>query len=148
MRSITCLWTDETHFSSPEQRSRRAILLASASASVSTNAKVFVQVFKTSLFPNLTTDKIHLWYDDTYWPKILRSTIRTPRSCKSQGHGLRIFILKLYVKVFRISLLLNQMMDLVPVWYHDKYWSKVFISTISIHDRDLEDQVTDLEFKC
>ena len=31
--------------------------------------KVFVKVFKTSVFPNLITDLIHLWYDDTYWSK-------------------------------------------------------------------------------
>ena len=36
-----------------------------------------VKVFKTSLFPNLITDLIHLWYDDTYWSKILRNTIPT-----------------------------------------------------------------------
>ena len=40
------------------------------------------------------------------------------------------------------------MMDFVPIWYHDRYWSKVFISTISTHDHDLEVEVTDLEFKC
>ena len=28
--------------------------------------KVFIKVFKTSLNPNLITDLIHLWYDDTY----------------------------------------------------------------------------------
>ena len=61
--------------SSPEQRSRRAIVLPSASAS--TNVKVFIKVFKTSLFPNLITDLIHLWYDDAYWSKILHSTIPT-----------------------------------------------------------------------
>ena len=66
-------------FSSPEQCSGRAIVLppALALASVSTNVKVFVKVFRTSLFPNLTTDLIHLWYGDTYWSKILRSTIPT-----------------------------------------------------------------------
>ena len=72
-------------FSSPEQRSRRAIVLPPASAlalalaleSASTNVKVLVNVFKTSLFPNLITDLIHLWYDDTYWSKILCSTIPT-----------------------------------------------------------------------
>ena len=37
----------------------------------------FVKVFKTSLNPNVITDFIHLWYDDTYWSKILRSTIPT-----------------------------------------------------------------------
>ena len=67
-------------FSSPEQRSGRAIVLPPALALAlalvlaSTNVKVFVKVFKTSLFPNLITDLIHLWYDDTYWSKILRST--------------------------------------------------------------------------
>ena len=45
--------------------------------SASTNVNVFVKVFKTSLFPNLITDLIHLWYDDTYWSKILRYTIPT-----------------------------------------------------------------------
>ena len=61
--------------SSPEQRSRRAIVLPPALAS--TNVEVFVKVFKTSLFPSLITDLLHLWYDDTYWSKILHSTIPT-----------------------------------------------------------------------
>ena len=39
-------------------------------------------------------------------------------------------------------------MDFVSIWYYDGHWSKVFISTISTHDRDLEVKVTDLEFKC
>ena len=39
-------------------------------------------------------------------------------------------------------------MDLVPIWYRNRYWSKVFIKTISIHDHDLEVEVTDLEFQC
>ena len=113
-------------FSSPEQRSRRAIVLPLASASASalalafTNVKVFVEVFKTSLFPNLITDLIHLWNDDTYWSKSLHSTIPTPL-----GQVKVKITLKFYAKVFRISLLLNQMMDLVPIWYHDRYWSKV-----------------------
>ena len=73
----------DTVFSSPEQRSRRAVVLPLASASAlvlalaSTNVNVFIKGFKTSLFPNLITDLICLWYDDTYWPKILRSTIPT-----------------------------------------------------------------------
>ena len=69
-------------FSSPEQRSGRAIVLppALALASASTNVKVFVKVFKTSLFPNHITDLIYLWYDDTYWSKILRITIPTTLS--------------------------------------------------------------------
>ena len=38
---------------------------------------LFVKVFKNSLFPNLITDLIHLWYGDTYLSTILRSTIPT-----------------------------------------------------------------------
>ena len=68
--------------------------------------KVFVKVFKTSLFPNLITDLIHLWYDDTYWSKILRCTIPTTLG-QGQGHRLRIFILKFYVKVDLITTKLN-----------------------------------------
>ena len=40
------------------------------------------------------------------------------------------------------------MMDFVAIWYYDRHWSKVSISTISTHDRDLEVEVTDLVFKC
>ena len=47
------------------------------SRSQNLNVNVFVKVFKTSLFPNLTTDLIHLWYDDIYWSRILRSTSHT-----------------------------------------------------------------------
>ena len=56
-----------------------AIVLPSALAleSASTNVKVFVKDFKTSLFPNLITNLIRSWYDDTYWSKILRNTIPT-----------------------------------------------------------------------
>ena len=58
-------------------------------------------------------------------------------------------MLKFFVKVFRTSFLINQTMDLIYIWYHDIYWSKVFISTINTHDHDLEVEVTDLEFeKC
>ena len=52
-------------FSSPEQCSWRAIVLpppsSSAAPLASASTKVFVKVFKTSLFPNLITDLLHLW---------------------------------------------------------------------------------------
>ena len=73
-----------TIFSSPEQRSRRAIVLSPASAlalalaSASTNVKVYVKVFRTSIFPNPMLDLVHVWYVDGYWSKILHSNIPTP----------------------------------------------------------------------
>ena len=78
-REITI--NDLFYKSSPEQHLWKAIVLPSASAAVlasaCTNVKVFVTVFKTSLFPNLITDFVHLLYDYTYWSKILGSTIPT-----------------------------------------------------------------------
>ena len=94
-------------FSSPKQCSRRAVVLPPVLASVSTNVKVFVKVFKTSLFPSLTIDLIHIWYNDTYWSKILCSTIPTTLGHVKVKVTDRIFMLKFNVKVFRISLLLH-----------------------------------------
>ena len=57
---------------------------------------------------------------------------------------------------FHVKILCNSFYDLITSkpsdvfdlhWYHDIYWSKVFISTISTHDHDPEVKVTDLEFK-
>ena len=79
------VFAGRTLISSPEQCSRRAIVLppvsasALALASVSTNVKSFtLKVFRTSLFPNLMMDLVHVWYDDGYWSKILQTTIPTP----------------------------------------------------------------------
>ena len=111
--------------------------------------KFSLKFLRPDYFHLFTTDLIHLWYDDTYWSKIFAQYHpHHPRSCQCQGHRLRIFMLKFYVKVFRISLLLHLMMDLAPIWYHDIYWLKVFISTISTHDLDLKVEVKDLEYKC
>ena len=70
-------------FSSPEQSSRRAIVLPPASAlafalALASASTVLRKVFKTSLFPNPLMDLVYIWYDDRYWSKILFSTIPTP----------------------------------------------------------------------
>ena len=87
--------------SSPEQRSRRVILLPPASAS--TNVKVFVKVFKTSLFPNLITDLVWWKFCAVQSPPpappppppipstYTHTHAHTHRSCQNQGHRLRIF---------------------------------------------------------
>ena len=36
-----------------------------------------------------------------------------------------LFIFKFCVKIFRTSLFPNPMMDLVHIWYDDRYWSKI-----------------------
>ena len=91
-----------------------AFAAALALASTSTNVKVFVKVFKTSLFPKLITDLIHLWYDDTYWSKILRSTSPTILGHVKVKVTDRIFMSNFYVSGF-YSLLLHKMMDLVSI---------------------------------
>ena len=47
-------------------------------------------------------------------------------------------MLKFYVKVFRTSLFSNPMMDLVYIWYDDKYWSKILFNTIPTPMHDLK----------
>ena len=39
-------------------------------------------------------------------------------------------------------------MDLVYVWYDDRYWSRILDSTIPNHIHDLKVKVTDLEVLC
>ena len=88
------------HISSPEQRSWRAIVLPSAAALASTNDEAFVKVFKTSLSPNLIIDLSHLWYNYTYWSNFVQYHPHHLRSC--QVHKLSIFMLKFYIKVFKL----------------------------------------------
>ena len=38
-------------------------------------------------------------------------------------------------------------MDLVHIWFHDRYWSKAFVNTISTPEHNVEVKVTDLEVK-
>ena len=51
-------------------------------------------------------------------------------------------------KVFRTSLFPNPVMDLVHIWYDDRYWSKILRSIISIRLHDLKVKVMDLVFLC
>ena len=53
------------------------VTLRSGSQTWNLNVKVFVEVFKTSLFPNLITDLIHLWYMIHIGPKFFCSTVPT-----------------------------------------------------------------------
>ena len=46
-------------------------------------------------------------------------------------------------KFFRTSLFPNPLMDLVYIWYDDRYWSKILFSTIPIPMHDLKVKVTD-----
>ena len=39
-------------------------------------------------------------------------------------------------------------MDLVYVWYDDRHWSKILLSTIPTRMHDLKVKVTDLELLC
>ena len=57
-------------------------------------------------------------------------------------------MLKFFVKVFRTSLFPNPLMDLVYIWYDDRYWSKILFSTIPTPMHDLKVKVTDLELLC
>ena len=101
------------------------------------------------LGPHSVDGFVHVWCDDRYWSKILHSAIPTPiHDLKGQGHGRRTFMFKFWVEVFRTSLFPNPMMDLVHVWFDDRYWSKILHSTIPTPIHDLKVKVTDLQLSC
>ena len=55
------------------------------------------------------------------------------------------FYIKILCQSFRSSLLLNKTIDLIYMWYHDIYWSKVSTSNISTYDLNLRAEVTYLK---
>ena len=85
--------------------------------------KVYVKVFRTSLFPNLWW----IWFMYGICMKILigRTFYTVPSLSPSwyqcQGHGLRICMLKFYnvIKAFRSSVVTNPGKDLVYTWYEN-----------------------------
>ena len=52
------------------------------------------------------------------------------------------------VKAFKTSLFPNPLIDLVYVWYDDRHWSKILLSTIPTPMLDFKVKVTDLELLC
>ena len=93
-------------------------------------------------------DLVHVWCGDRYWSKILHSAIPTPiHDFKVKVTDLELLCYS-FVLVFRTSLFPNPMMDLVHIWYDDRYWSKILHSTIPTPIHDLKVKVTDLELSC
>ena len=68
--------------------------------------------------------------------------------CMTLSHGLKTFMLTFYVKIFRISLFPNPLMDLVHVWCDDRYWTKILHSAIPTPIHDFKVKVMDLELSC
>ena len=64
------------------------------------------------------------------------------------GVSVGVQMLKFYIKVFRTSLFPNPWMDLVYIWYDDRYCSKIVFSTIPTPMHNLKVKVTDLELLC
>ena len=105
--------------------------------------KFCVKVFRTSLFPNPVMGLVHVWYDDT-GPKFY-TALSPPHTWPfGQGHGLRTFLLKFYVKVLRTSLFPNPVVYFFHVWCDDRCWSKILCSMIP--NPILKVKVTELEF--
>ena len=58
-----------------------------------------------------------------------RALLYYPRHWHQLWHW-RPQMFKFYIKVFRTSFFPNPVMDLVHIWYVDRYWSKILRSTI------------------
>ena len=56
-------------------------------------------------------------------------------------------MLKFYVEVFS-SVCVKPLMDLIPVWHGDRYWSKILRGTIPIPLDDPKVKVIYLKFLC
>ena len=56
-----------------------------------------------------------------------------PSSWVMQGHRLRNFMLKFFIKVFRSLYLLNMLMDQVDTLHVGRYWSEVLCNAIMVH---------------
>ena len=54
--------------------------MALRSRSRTSMLKFYVKVFRTSLFPNIMMDLVHVWYDGRYWSIRLCRTICTPHN--------------------------------------------------------------------
>ena len=109
----------------------------------------YVKVFRTSFFPNPLMDLVYIWYDNRYWSKILFSTIPTPmHDLTVKVTDLELLCQSFALKFFRTSLFPNPMMDLVHVWYDDRYWSKILHSAIPTSIHHCKVMVTDLELLC
>ena len=52
-------------------------------------------------------------------------------------------MLKFHIKVFQISSLLNPVLDLNFIWYDDRYWFEILLSTIPTPGHDLQGRVID-----
>ena len=89
---------------------------------------------------------VQIWCDDRYWSKILRDTIPTLLySLKVKATDLECLGYGFMLKFLRTSLFPNPVMDLVHVWYDDRYWSKILLGTIPTLVVYLKVKVTNLE---
>ena len=52
---------------------------------------------------------------------------------------------KFYINVFKKLSFPNSMMDMVHIWYDDRYWSKVLFSTIPTPACGLKIKVVELQ---
>ena len=59
-----------------------------------------------------------------------------------------LFPICLHQIAFGTSVFPNPVMDLIHVWYDDRYWAKILLSTIPTPVNDPKVKVTDLEFSC
>ena len=64
--------------------------------------------------------------------------------CNSLRSRTKIF----YVKIFKISLSLNPLVNFNNIWYDDRYWSTILFGTIPTPGQDLQIKFTDLEILC
>ena len=93
--------------------------------------KFFIKVFRSLYLLNMLMDQVDTLHVGRFWSEVLCSTIVVhPGWPWGQGHGLKNFMLKFFIKDLRSLYLLNMLMDQVDTLHVWSYWSEVLWSTI------------------
>ena len=83
-------------------------------------------------------DLVHAWYDNRYLSKILCGTIPTPiHDLKVKVTDIEVLCWSFTLKVLGPHYFPNPEMDLVHVWYDDRYWLNILRGTIPTQVHDL-----------
>ena len=97
--------------------------------------KFLVEVFRSLYLLNMLMDQVDTLHVGRYWSEVLCCNITTHLG---DLNGLRNFVLKFLVKVFRSLYLLNMLMDQVDTLHVGRYWSEVLCCTFTTHLSYLE----------
>ena len=102
--------------------------------SVGVGVQIYVKIFKTSYFPNCMMDLVHIYVMIDIGPKFLSAVPQSmPMILRPRSQTLKFYKLSIALKFLKSSYFPNHTMDLVHIWYIDRYRLKVSFSSTPAH---------------